>query len=373
MCAACRSGTDHVLGPPPGSEDDDDDDVVTNADLVGDDDDFDDFDDFEDPGEKDLGFDMDALMARLGSEQGPGAFGQFGGAGDPAAQKVAGAGRNYRWTQARDVITAMVPVPQDVGASRVSVEFPTVSSISVAVDGTDLVRGELAGGVQRDETFWILDEDDDDDDGQKIISVEIRKREDSRQMWTGLLKAEGDATLATVTRRAYLDIDVNGTRLGRVVLGLFGDDLPKTVENFAALCDEADDRVPFSYANTPIHRIIPGFCVQAGDVVNGDGSGGTSIEGDGGFADEKFQFRHDKPGLLAMANAGPNTNKSQFYITCGQCSWLDSKHVIFGRVLDSGMEDVIYKLEDYGSVQGDPKPEGTEITIAACGLLDDDE
>jgi peptidylprolyl isomerase len=175
------------------------------------------------------------------------------------------------------------------------------------------------------------------------------------------------ASKAPVSHQVYFDIDINGEPAGRIVMGLFGDEVPKTVENFRALCTGekgvGKSGKPLHYKGSKFHRVITQFMLQGGDFTMGDGRGGESIYGDK-FADEKFAYRHDVPGLLSMANAGPNTNGSQFFITTVPTPWLDGKHVIFGRVIE-GM-DLVKRIESLGSQSGATK---LPITIADCGEL----
>jgi cyclophilin family peptidyl-prolyl cis-trans isomerase len=162
--------------------------------------------------------------------------------------------------------------------------------------------------------------------------------------------------------RVFFTIAKDGKNLGNMTFELYQNHNPKTAENFKQLCS-GDNKQALTYKNNIFHRIITGFMAQGGDITKGNGTGGMSIYGRN-FKDENMTLRHYKRGQLSMANSGPDTNGSQFFITFAPCPWLDAYHCVFGELVEG--ENVLKEIEAIGTREG--KPRG-EIKVVDCGVV----
>ena len=269
------------------------------------------------------------------------------------------------WSQEKGSVEVevTVPVPQEAARGDVRVRF-LPQRLEVAVAGRPLLDGDLEHLIEHEECHWALGEAAA---GGRALTLTLEKLS-AFEEWEYLLEEEAPAPAdTTVTAKAFFDVDIDGERAGRITFGLYGNQTPLTVENFRCLCtgergaDEAG--APLHFKGNRFHRVIPGFMLQGGDITEGDGTGGASIYGER-FPDEDFAAKHSKAGLLSMANAGPDTNGSQFFVTVAPTPHLDGKHVVFGEVLEG--YDVVERIEAQGSPGGEV---GGEVVIAECGEL----
>jgi len=168
-----------------------------------------------------------------------------------------------------------------------------------------------------------------------------------------------------VTDKVYFDVTIGGEAVGRIEIGLFGKTVPRTAKNFKELAEKSK---PEGYAGSFFHRVIKDFMIQGGDFTNGDGTGGKSIYGKK-FDDENFKLKHWGAGWLSMANSGKNTNGSQFFLTTIKTSWLDGRHVVFGKVV-KGMD--VVRMIEATKTDGRDKPQ-KECVIAASGVIEVEE
>jgi len=267
------------------------------------------------------------------------------------------------WSQTTDDVSIKVPVPATARGKDIQfVVHP--KRLSLKLSGSSLLEGNFADNTAAnvDESFWTLESDDA---GNKYVAITLAKKQMGYESWDQLFEA--DKVDLAITSRVFLQIKIGGELVGKVAIGLFGKVVPRTVENFRALCTGEKgvgaSGKPLHYKGSKFHRVIPEFMVQGGDFTSGDGRGGESIYG-AKFQDENFKVRHEEAGLVAMANAGPNTNGSQFYILLGAQPHLDGRHVVFGKV-EAGM-DIVRRIEAVGSDSGAP---GAEVEVVDCGEL----
>eukprot|EP00591_Stephanopyxis_turris_P002027 CAMPEP_0195524396 /NCGR_PEP_ID=MMETSP0794_2-20130614/24204_1 /TAXON_ID=515487 /ORGANISM="Stephanopyxis turris, Strain CCMP 815" /LENGTH=296 /DNA_ID=CAMNT_0040654607 /DNA_START=54 /DNA_END=944 /DNA_ORIENTATION=+ len=250
--------------------------------------------------------------------------------------------------------------PNNTGSRRLfsSSNKPEPSPPSSSFDFSRIASFGLAGGVAFGVSYLF----------QKRAESKEEDDSSSSSNSSGPVKPS-----APITKKAYFDISIDGQNAGRIVMGLYGSVVPKTVKNFAKLC-EGSERGGFggagevlSFEGSMFHRIIPGFMIQGGDFTHHNGMGGMSIYGEK-FADENFDLAHTGAGVLSMANAGPNTNGSQFFICTARTPHLNKRHVVFGVVLDGW--SLVKRIEALGSASGRPRK---KVTILKAGILQEQQ
>ncbi|GAX82175.1 hypothetical protein CEUSTIGMA_g9603.t1 [Chlamydomonas eustigma] len=268
------------------------------------------------------------------------------------------------WTQSTDEVFIKIPVSPDTRGRDITLEIHP-KRLCVMKDGKALIEGSLAdvGQIKVDDCFWTLEPDEV---GGRHISLTLAKKSMGYESWESLFESELIA--AEVTDKVYMQIKIGSEVVGKMLIGLYGSLVPKTVQNFKALCTGekgvGQAGKPLHFKGSKFHRVIPEFMAQGGDITMGNGFGGESIYGEK-FEDESFKLRHDERGVLAMANAGPGTNGSQFYFLFGPQPHLDGKHVVFGKI-EAGF-DILRRIESVGTDGGVPTD---EVEIIDCGLAD---
>jgi len=290
-------------------------------------------------------------------------------------------GPGYYWTlsQCTSAVVIYMPVADDVTSKDVIFDCRdwTLQLGLKPEKGNMVINDKVLYKVDIEESYFLLDEGEY---GERCVVVWLSKLT-KEQDWYAYDRfepvserflLEGEKKRASleyeITHKAFLDIEVDGSPAGRIVLGLYGDIAPRTVENFRCLCTgekgESESGDPLHYKGTRFHRLISGFCIQGGQTFEDeDGTGGESIYG-GTFEDENLRVKFKKPMMLAMANGGPDTNGSQFFITTAAADHLSHKFVGFGEVLEG--KEVVRKAEAMGTEEGEPLK---SVVISDCGEL----
>lgn len=293
-------------------------------------------------------------------------------------------GAGYYWTlsQCTEAVRIFVPIADDVTASDIifNCRDGTLKLGLTPDKGGLVISDELLYPVDTVESYYVLESGEY---GERCIAVWLSKLSADQDWYSYdrfqpvterfLTMAEKNRAALTfkITKKAFLDITVDDKPFGRIVIGLYGDLVPRTVENFRSLCtgDKGVSSLtghPLSYKNSRFHRLIPGFCIQGGQTFEDeDGSGGESIYGLS-FEDECLRLKYRVAGMVAMANGGPHTNGSQFFITTAPAEHLKHTCVCFGEVME-GME-VVNALSGMGKLpDGDPM---NNVVISECGELE---
>mmetsp|Transcript_46993 Transcript_46993/g.119879 ORF Transcript_46993/g.119879 Transcript_46993/m.119879 type:complete len:486 (-) Transcript_46993:396-1853(-) len=290
----------------------------------------------------------------------------------PRASLKASPGFKPTWSQSTNEVLIKLPIPEEVRGGDVALEVHP-KRLSLAVRGEPALAGFFdektkEAMVDPDGCFWSIETDGE---SGRVVVVTLEKKEIGHESWEALI--EGDTADTAFTNYAYLDLATEDGPLGTILFGLYGKAAPRTVLNFVEICRGEDSmqgmaakkagRDALSYRGSPLHRIIPGFMAQGGDITMGDGTGGESIYGEV-FDDENFALKHDAGGVLSMANAGPNTNGSQFFILFRPQPHLNGKHTVFGKAMEGESMRTLRVLETLGSASGETKK---AVYVSGCG------
>jgi len=295
-------------------------------------------------------------------------------------------GAGYYWTLSKDTdaVLVYVPIADDVNPRDVVFDCHdfTLKVGAKPEKGGLVINDKILYKVDVNDSYYLID---DGEYGERCIVAWLYKVTKEQDWYsydrfepvTERFLLEGEKTRADltfkITKKCFFDIEIGDKPMGRIVYGLYGEISPRTVENFRCLCTgekgtSEKTGEPLHYKGTRFHRVIPGFCVQGGQTFeNEEGSGGESIYGQA-FEDENLRVKFKSAGMLAMANGGPDSNGSQFFITTAEADHLSFKCVGFGEVIE-GMQ-VVRAIESIGTLNGEVKQ---NAVVLDCGMLDFEE